>query len=177
MHCGNIKVLLILVAMLISIIVREVAVLVACLALSACVDEIRFQILFKERRQLMNVIKELRLLSKGQTDEIVALQGVIRQQTHEINQQTSKIIDKIIEQTNEIISLQRANRRLRNEVQAQTDEITALQEVNQELGDKVGILQRTIGRQKIINVIAVIVTIVSIVIALWPFVIRLIRNG
>lgn len=78
-HTGNIKVLLILVAMLISIAAGEVAVLVACLALSACVDEMRVQILFKERRQLTNIIKELRLSSDTQTAKIRTLQRMSQQ--------------------------------------------------------------------------------------------------
>ena len=153
MH-GNIKVLLIAVATLISIAAAEVAVLVACLALSACVDEIRIQILFKERRQLVDMIKELRQLSNKQMDKIVELQGMNNEQTNKIktlsgvSQQlrdeiktlsgvSQQLRDEINEQTNKIVELQKLSQRLENRTKEQTNKIVELQGVSQLLRDEI----------------------------------------
>ena len=147
MRCGDIKVLLILIAMLVSIAVGEVAVLAACLAFSACVDEKRFRILFKERRQLAGIIEGLQgqltgiieglqLLSRAQTNEIKKLQGQNQQLRNEVNAQTGEIValremsqqvkNEVSAQMGKIVALRQENRRLRDEVSAQTDEIEEL---------------------------------------------------
>ena len=114
-HTGNIKFLLIIVSALISITNGEVAVLVACLALSACVDEIRIQILFKERRELTNMIKELWLSSDTQMAEIAALQGM-----------SQDVKDEVKTQTTEIGTLRRMSQDVKEAVKTQVDKIEKL---------------------------------------------------
>ena len=142
-HIGDIKVLLILIAMLISIAAGEVAVLAACLALSACVDEIRIQILFKERKQLTNMIKELLLSSDTQTGEIEKLQGLSQKVKSAVSNQTGEI-EKLQElnqevkgavsnQTGEIEKLQGLSQKVKGAVSNQTGKIEKLRELNQEV--------------------------------------------
>ena len=130
MRCSDIKVVLILIAMLVSIAVGEVAVLAACLAFSACVDEKRFRILFKERRQLTGIIEGLQVLSSAQTNEIKKLQEQLTG-TIEGLQQLSTV------QTNAIKELREMSRQVKNEVNAQMGEIVALRRENRRLRGEV----------------------------------------
>jgi len=147
MRVGDIKVLLVLVTMLISIAVGEVAILVIGLVLSVYADEMRFQVLFKERRQLMGDIKEIQQLSKEQTDKIVALQQLNEKQTNEIKRQTREIgtlqqlskeqTNEIKRQTREIGTLQQLSKEQTNEIKRQTSEIGTLQQLNKEQVEKI----------------------------------------
>ena len=183
MH-GNIKVLLILVAMLISIAAGEVAILVLCLALSACVDEMRFQVMFKERRQLTGIIEGLQgqltgiieglqLLSRAQTNELKKLQGQNQQLRNEINEQTGKIValremsqqvkDEVNAQMGEIVALQQLNKKQTDEIKRQTSEIDTLQELNEEQTDEIIELRRQKDRNA---ALAAVLTILGIVISI-----------
>ena len=154
-HTGNIKVLLILIAMIISIAAGEAAVLVACLALSACVDEIRIQILFKERRELTNTINKLWLSSNIQTGEIKTLQGLSREVKGEVETQTDeietlqglsrKLEGKVNIQTGKIETLQGLSREVKGEVETQTGKIETLQEKSQQVRKAVNTQTSEIG--------------------------------
>ena len=151
MRCSDIKILLILIAMLVSIAIGEVSVLVACLAFSACVDEKRFRILFKERRQLTGIIEGLQLLSRAQTNEIKKLQeqltGIIeglqllsRAQTNEIKklqEQNQQVKNEVNAQTGKIVALREMSQQVKNEVNAQTGKIVALREMSQQVKNEV----------------------------------------
>ena len=142
-HAGNIKFLLIIISALISIAHGEVAILVTCLAFSACVDEIRIQILFKERRQLTNMIKEIRQLSDTQTIEIRALQRLNREVKADVRTLTAKIEilqgmsqqveNSIKTQTAKIETLQGVTREIKTDVRTLTNEIETLQGVTREI--------------------------------------------
>ena len=145
---------MVLVTVLISIASGEIAIVVIGLILSVYVDEMRFRVLFKERREMMGVITELHQLSLDQKDAILILEEVVRQQT------------------NQIVALQELNRELRGMVQLQTNRITELEETNQGLSDKVESLEKENKRQRIINILAIVVAILGIV---WGIMERFIR--
>lgn len=148
------KLLLVLVTTLISIASGEIAIVVIGLILSVYVDEMRFRVLFKERREMMGVIMELHQLSHDQRDAILILEEVVRQQT------------------SQIVALQVLNRELRSMVQLQTNRITELEETNRRLSDKVESLEKENKRQRIINILAIVVAILGI---LWGIMERFIR--
>ena len=170
--------------MLISIIAGEVALLVVCLALAACVDEERFQILFKERRQLTGIIEGLpgqltgiieglQLLSRAQTNEIKKLQGQNQQLKNEVNAQMGKIValgemsqqvkNEVSAQTGKIVALQELNKEQTDEIKRQTSEIDTLQELNEEQIDEIIELRRQKNRNA---TLAVVLTILGIVISI-----------
>ena len=86
------KLLLVLATVLISIASGEIAIVVIGLILSVYADEMRFRVLFKERREMIDDIKEIQGLSKKQMDEIVQLQDINKDQTDKINRQTNRIV-------------------------------------------------------------------------------------
>ena len=138
------KLVLVLVTTLISIAAGEVAIVVIGLVLSVYVDEMRFRVLFKERREMMGVIRDLHRLSQDQMKAILILEEAVRRQA------------------DAIIALQVINEQLRDEVKEQTNRIIALEKTNEELSDKVERLEGEIRWQKNVTIASIVAAILGI---------------